>query len=82
MNVAVYAQGKDEQGNNINIIDNRKDEIVSAAKRAYRKPENFLMFDDLFGPLNKNKDFVNLFSKSYFRVKNQGALVAARTFQD
>lgn len=77
---AIYALGKDEQGNNIEIIDNRKAEVSSAAQEAVNRPQSFLEIEDLFSSLGSNIEFAQLFTKYYYEIKKIGSLKTISKF--
>ncbi|MFK7825745.1 MAG: mannitol dehydrogenase family protein [Oligoflexales bacterium] len=77
---AIYALGKDEQGNDINIIDNRKEEILTASNKAVANPENFLKIQDLFGCLASDEQFVKNFIRYYHEIKEKGCLKTISDF--
>ena len=77
---AIYALGKDEQGNDINIVDHRKEEVLCAAKKSIDKPKYFLMIEDLFGCLGKDEYFVKNFTKYYYDLKERGSLKTVSDF--
>ena len=68
-----YAQEIDEEGNPINIIDNRKDEIIKAAKEAEADPCCFLKFEDMFGRLSQDKQFRKIFTNAFNIINEFGA---------
>lgn len=55
---ARYAEGVDEQGNPIDVVDRRRDSVMAYAARQRRVPEAFLEQRDLFGDLADDPRFV------------------------
>jgi mannitol 2-dehydrogenase len=61
---ARYAEGVDEQGEPIVIVDRLADEVGAAAREYPRNPLAFLRLTQLFGDLAENKRFV----EEYLRI--------------
>jgi mannitol 2-dehydrogenase len=54
---ARYAEGVDEQGNEIAIVDPLKDQLIPIAKSQRNNPLAFIQNESLFGDLAKNETF-------------------------
>jgi len=56
---ARYAEGFDENGASINVIDPMKEEITAAVKAEANNPGAFLRITSIFGELGSNKEFLS-----------------------
>ena len=70
---ARYAQGVDEHGEPIEIVDRRRDEVTAAAARAQADPTAFLSNRELFGDLVDAPRFVEAYSDALRSLREQGA---------
>lgn len=58
---ARYAEGIDEQGEPINVVDPLKDELIPIAKSQRENKLAFIQNESLFGDLAKNKEFADAY---------------------
>jgi mannitol 2-dehydrogenase len=73
---ARYAEGVDEQGNTITVVDNVREDVVAAASA---QPENALAFIEnrnFFGGLAQNKIFANANTAGLVSIFDIGAHAA------
>lgn len=70
---ARYAEGIDEQGNPIDVVDQRREAILARAKRNTNEPLAFLEDESLFGGLGTNAAFTSLFSAALHSLHEHGA---------
>jgi mannitol 2-dehydrogenase len=70
---ARYAEGVDEQGEPIEIVDNRADALTEAARRGREHPEAFIEQRDLFGDLADDPRFVGPFREALESLRERGA---------
>ena len=54
---ARYAEGVDEQGNPIEVVDKLKDQLTAAAQRQQDQPDAFIQIRSIFGDLADNEQF-------------------------
>lgn len=72
---AAYARGVDEQGQEIDVVDRRKQEIMAAAADE-TDPLRFLRNTDLFGDLAENKRFTDAYQHHLQVAVEKGARAA------
>jgi mannitol 2-dehydrogenase len=72
---ARYAEGVDEQGQPITIVDRLADVLTAAAKRQRDDPTAFLAQRDLFGDLIDNRRFVATYTAALDSLHTRGARV-------
>jgi mannitol 2-dehydrogenase len=70
---ARYAEGKDEQGQPIEIVDRRRDEVMALAARQTTDPVAFLANRELFGDLSANERFVEAYLFALRSLHERGA---------
>lgn len=70
---ARYAEGVDEQGDIIEVVDRRRDEVMARAARLASDPTAFLQSPDLFGGLASNERFVECYLTALRSLHEQGA---------
>ena len=70
---ARYAEGKDEQGQPITIVDPLAEQTTTAASRQDEEPTAFLEQRDLFGDLADQPRFVDAYVSALQRLKSHGA---------
>jgi mannitol 2-dehydrogenase len=70
---ARYAEGVDEQGRPIEIVDRVKDRIMAAAARQGDDPVAFLRDKDLFGGLADDERFTQVFTEALSALHDKGA---------
>ncbi|GAA4215540.1 mannitol dehydrogenase family protein [Actinocatenispora rupis] len=70
---ARYAEGVDEQGEPIEVVDRLADQLTAAARRQYEEPLAFLADRDLFGDLVDNHRFVTAYRAALDSLHERGA---------
>ena len=70
---ARYAEGVDEQGNPIEVVDRLKDRVMAAAGRQGDDPLAFLRDKDLFGGLADDARFAAVFTEALSALHEKGA---------
>lgn len=70
---ARYAEGTDEQGEPIEIVDRLKDRVMAAAARQKDDELAFLRDDDLFGDLVDQEQFTSVYTSALAALHSKGA---------
>ncbi len=70
---ARYAEGVDEQGEPIDVVDRMRDQLMAAARRQAGDPTAFIANRDLFGDLIDNERFVAAYTASLRSLHARGA---------
>ena len=70
---ARYAEGVDEQGEEINVVDPLKDELIPIAKSQRENPLAFIQNEKLFGNLAKNESFRTAYLEALNSLFENGA---------
>ena len=70
---ARYAEGVDEQGEPIEVVDRVKDRVMAAAARQGEDPVAFLRDRDLFGGLVEDQRFTSAFTEALSSLHSKGA---------
>jgi mannitol 2-dehydrogenase len=70
---ARYAEGVDEQGNPIDVVDRLRDTLVATARRQKDEPLAFIANRDLFGDLVDNERFVTTYREMLDSLHTVGA---------
>jgi mannitol 2-dehydrogenase len=70
---ARYAEGVDEQGNPIEVVDQLRDTLVEAARKQADDPLAFIRNRDLFGDLIDNERFVSAYRSVLSSLHTKGA---------
>jgi mannitol 2-dehydrogenase len=70
---ARYAEGKDEQGEPIEVVDRLKDRVTAAAARQGEDPLAFLRDPDLFGDLVDDERFTTAYLSALDGLHTHGA---------
>jgi mannitol 2-dehydrogenase len=70
---ARYAEGVDEQGRPIEVVDRLKDTLMAAARRQGDDPLAFIADRDLFGDLIDNERFVSAYRSMLSSLHLKGA---------
>jgi mannitol 2-dehydrogenase len=70
---ARYAEGVDEQGEPINVVDRLRDKLMEAASRQDQNPTAFLEDRDLFGDLGDDQRFVAAYTSWLESLHARGA---------
>lgn len=78
---ARYAEGTDEQGNQIEVVDRLKDTVMAAAARQRQEQLSFISNRDVFGDLVDDARFVAAYSEALAALHQYGARESLRTLQ-
>lgn len=70
---ARYAEGVDEQGQPIQVVDRLKDRLMEIARRNRKDPEAFIANRELFGNLADEQRFVTAYRTALASLHEQGA---------
>lgn len=70
---ARYAEGVDEQGEPIDVVDRLREPLMAAAARQREDPTAFLENRSLFGDLIEDAEFVQVFSALLHSLHEKGA---------
>jgi mannitol 2-dehydrogenase len=70
---ARYAEGVDEQGEPIQVVDRKRDPLMAAAARQREDPTAFLQDRDLFGDLADDARFVAAYTAALDSLHTRGA---------
>lgn len=70
---ARYAEGVDEQGEPIDVVDPLRDRVMAAARREREEPTAFLVQRDLFGDLVDEPRFVEAYLRALESLRVTGA---------
>ncbi|GAA1150653.1 mannitol dehydrogenase family protein [Ornithinicoccus hortensis] len=70
---ARYAEGRDEQGEPIEVVDRLKDRVMAAAARQAEDPLAFLRDPDLFGDLVEHERFTTAYAAALESLHSRGA---------
>jgi len=70
---ARYAEGVDEHGQPIEVVDRLRDDVMSAARRQPHDPLAFLRNRDLFGDLIDDERFVSAYRSVLSSLHHKGA---------
>ncbi len=79
---ARYAEGVDEQGEPIEVVDRRKDQVMERARQQSEDPLAFLRDPDLFGDLVDEPGFTTPYLEGLDLLHRAGAEETLRTWQD
>jgi mannitol 2-dehydrogenase len=69
---ARYAQGTDEQGRPIEVVDRLRDEVCELARRAREDPAVFIANRDLFGDLAESERFASAYRDALTSLYERG----------
>lgn len=72
---ARYAEGVDEQGRPIEVVDNLKERVMAAARRYPQDPLAFLRDEELFGDLVHHPVFTDAYGRALDLLHREGARV-------
>ena len=78
---ARYAEGTDEQGNPVDVVDRLKDTVTAAAARQRQEPLSFISNRDVFGDLVDDARFVAAYSEALAALHQHGARETLRSLQ-
>jgi mannitol 2-dehydrogenase len=70
---ARYSEGIDEQGNDIDIVDNLKSEVMALAAKQKEEPLIFVRNEKLFGTLAQNTAFTKPYLWALESLHQRGA---------
>jgi mannitol 2-dehydrogenase len=70
---ARYAEGVDERGEPIDVVDRYRDHLTSLARRQREDPRAFIANRDLFGDLADNERFVTAYRSALASLHQRGA---------
>ncbi|HEY7273425.1 MAG TPA: mannitol dehydrogenase family protein [Actinoplanes sp.] len=70
---ARYAEGVDEQGRPIEVVDRLRDQLTATAQRQSEDPLAFIANRDLFGDLIDNERFVSTYRSALASLHTKGA---------
>jgi mannitol 2-dehydrogenase len=70
---ARYAEGIDEQGQPIEVVDRLRDSLMAAARRQREDPDAFIANRDIFGDLAESKSFVAAYRSALASLHQHGA---------
>jgi mannitol 2-dehydrogenase len=73
---ARYAEGTDEQGGPIEVVDPRRDQLMAAARRQRQDPTAFIADRDLFDDLIDQPRFVEAYLSALRSLHTRGARAA------
>jgi len=68
-----YAEGVDEAGAPIEVVDARRDRLVELARRTRTEPDAFLAERELFGDLVEHERFVAAYREALAALREHGA---------
>jgi mannitol 2-dehydrogenase len=72
---ARYAEGVDEEGNPIEVVDRLRDTLMRLAQRQREDPDAFIANRDVFGDLADSKPFVSAYRSALASLHERGARV-------
>ena len=70
---ARYAEGTDERGNPIEVVDRLRDSLMAAAARQRQDPLSFIADRDIFGDLIDDEPFVKAYGEALRLLHDRGA---------
>ncbi|WP_309109088.1 mannitol dehydrogenase family protein [Arthrobacter sp.] len=73
---ARYAEGIDEQGNRIDVVDRLKESLMAAAALQHDNPLAFVSNPDIFGDLKTNERFATAYTQALRDLHSGGARTA------
>jgi mannitol 2-dehydrogenase len=76
---ARYAEGTDEQGNTIDVVDRLKEPLMAAAARQREEPLAFISNRQVFGDLIDNELFVQAYTEALNKLHQNGARSTLKT---
>lgn len=78
---ARYAEGADEQGEPIEVVDRRREAVIAAAARQRAQPDAFLRQHDLFGDLADDAVFTADYLAALRSLHSEGARETLRALR-
>jgi len=79
---ARYAEGIDEQGASIDVVDRRRERVMELASHQREDPLAFLAQPDLFGDLIEHRRFVEAYRSALISLQEHGARATLQTIVD
>ena len=79
---ARYAEGRDEQGHAIEVVDKLRDQLMERARRQHDEPLSFISDRGLFGDLVDNERFVTAYSSALDSLHSRGVLGTLEAAQE
>jgi mannitol 2-dehydrogenase len=79
---ARYAEGEDEDGEPIDIVDNRKESVMSRAREQHSEPLAFLRDPDLFGDLVDDERFTKEYLSALDSLHEHGARATLEAWEN
>jgi mannitol 2-dehydrogenase len=76
---ARYAEGVDEHGQPIDVVDRQRDRVMALANRYSEDPLAFLTNRELFGDLIENARFVDAYRSALRSLHERGARATLQT---
>jgi mannitol 2-dehydrogenase len=76
---ARYAEGVDEQGQPIEVVDRMKDTLMASARRQHEDPLAFIANRELFGDLIDNERFTSTYRSMLASLYGKGARATLET---
>lgn len=73
---ARYAEGVDEDGKPIEVVDRLRDELMAAAQRQREDPDAFIANREVFGDLVDQEEFVHAYRQHLDSLHRDGARLA------
>jgi mannitol 2-dehydrogenase len=70
---ARYAEGVDEQGEPIEVVDRLRDSLTRLARRQHEDPDAFIANRDVFGDLARDQRFVTAYRSALASLHQRGA---------
>jgi mannitol 2-dehydrogenase len=77
---ARYAEGVDEAGQPIEVVDRRRDQVMARAARQRHEPLAFLEDTDLFADLARQPRFVEEYLAALESLRTRGARATVETW--
>jgi mannitol 2-dehydrogenase len=70
---ARYAEGVDESGSPIEVVDKLKDQLMEAARRQRSEPDAFIQIRSVFGDLADDDRFMNAYLTALGSLHENGS---------
>ena len=70
---ARYAEGTDEQGQEIEVVDRLRDQVMELGRRARDDPDAFIAKRELFGDLAEDERFMTAYRETLASLYQRGA---------
>jgi mannitol 2-dehydrogenase len=78
---ARYAEGVDEQGEPIEVVDRLSEQLTATAQRQHEEPLAFIADRDLFGDLVDDERFVTAYAEALASLHEHGARATLEAWQ-